>query len=76
LTRQLREERVRGLIDLRVAAGLIKENERSDSEAKLPRLPDDAIEIMRRDLVKILARINPADTAAALTSAGSAAYVA
>ena len=74
LTRQLHEERVRTLIDLRVAIGLVTEKERSESEATMARLNDEALGIMRRDLVKICARINAADTPATSTSARSAAY--
>ena len=76
LTRQLREERLRALIDLHVASGLITEKERSESEATMTKLSDEALGIMRRDLVKIFARINAADTPATSTSARSAAYVA
>ena len=75
LTRQLREERVSGLIDLHVASGLTTEKERSESEATMTKLSDDALGMMRRDLVKIFARINAADTPATSTSARSAAYV-
>ena len=74
LTRQLREEQVRALIDLRVASGLVTEKERSESEATMTKLNDEALGIMRHDLVKIFARINAADTPATSTSARSAAY--
>lgn len=76
LTRQVREERVKALIDLRIASGLTIEKERSKSEATLAKLGDEALGIMRQDLVKIFARINTADTPATSTSARSAAYVA
>jgi hypothetical protein len=58
LTRSLREERIRNLVDLHRACGLIAERERSDEEKKIERLGDDAVELIRRDLVRILARIN------------------
>jgi hypothetical protein len=58
LTRQLCEERVRALVDLCIACGLITENERSHEEAKATKLSDDAIELIRRDLVKVVARIS------------------
>ena len=74
LTRQLREEQVRGLIDLRVASGLIIEKERSESEATMTKLSDEALGMLRQDLVKIFARINTADTPA--TSSARSAYVA
>ena len=74
LTRQLREERLGALIDLRVAIGLIAEKERSESEATMAKLSDEALGLIRQDLVKIFARINAADTPATSTSARSAAY--
>lgn len=76
LTRQVREERVKALIDLRIASGLTTERERSESEVTMAKLSDEALGLIRQDLVKIFARINAADTPAASTSAGSAAYVA
>jgi len=74
LTRQVREEQVRALIDLRVAIGLVTEKGRSESEATVTKFSDEALGIMREDLVKIFARINAADTPATSTSARSAAY--
>jgi hypothetical protein len=73
LTRRLHEEPIRTLLDLRVAGGLVNENERSESEPKVTKLGDDALELMRQDLVKVLARIsNPTsihDTAGRSTTA-------
>jgi hypothetical protein len=60
LTRQVREERVRVLIDLRLASGLITEKERSEAEATMTKLSDEALGMIRQDLVKVLARINNA----------------
>ena len=74
LTRQLREERVRALIDLRLAIGLVTEKERSESEATMAKLSDEALGLIRQDLVKIFTRINAADTPATSTPARSAAY--
>jgi small-conductance mechanosensitive channel len=74
LTRQLREERVRSVIDLRLGSGLITEKERSEAEAAMTKLSDEALGLIRQDLVKVLARINAADTPATSTSARSAAY--
>ena len=76
LTRQLREERVKALIDLRIASGLVTEKERSKSEATMTKFSDEALGMLRQDLVKILARINVADAPATSTHARSAAYVA
>jgi len=74
LTRQLHEERVRTLIDLHIASGLITEKERSESEATMAKLSDEALGLIRQDLVKIFTRINAADTPATSTPARSAAY--
>jgi len=76
LTRQLHEERVKTLIDLHVASGLTTEKERSESEATMTKLSNEALGIMRQDLVKIFARLNAADTPATSTSARSAPYIA
>jgi uncharacterized tellurite resistance protein B-like protein len=76
LTRQLHEERVKTLIDLHVASGLTTEKERSQSEETMTKLNDEALGIMRQDLIKIFSRINAADTPATSTSARSSLYIA
>ena len=58
LRRQLHESLVANILDLRIAGGLLNERERSKSQAATAKLSNEALEFMRRDLVKIFARIN------------------
>lgn len=76
LAAQLHEERLQAILDLRIAGGLVTQKERSESYDSLARLPDEALDMIRGDLVKIFSRINAANRPATSTSARSAAYVA
>jgi hypothetical protein len=58
LRRQLHDERIGFIFDLRIAAGLASENERNESAANLARISVDALTMMRRDLVKVLAKLS------------------
>jgi hypothetical protein len=58
LRRQLHEERVGFIFDLRMAAGLVSEKERNESPAELAKIPADGLAIMRRDLVKVLTKLS------------------
>ena len=58
LRRQLHNALVANILDLRIAGGLLNERERSKSQAATAKLSNEALEFMRRDLVKIFARIN------------------
>ena len=58
LRRQLHDALVANILDIRVAGGLLTENERSKSQATMAKLSNEVLEFMRRDLVKIFARIN------------------
>jgi hypothetical protein len=55
---QLRRQEIQNILDLRVASGLISEKERVESAETLARIPADALTIMRRDLVKVLAKLS------------------
>lgn len=58
LKRQLHDALVANIIDLRVAGGLLTENERSKSQATVAKLSNEALEFIKRDLVKSLTRIS------------------
>jgi len=74
LVNQNREERVRSLVDLRVASGLISESERNKSEAVTAKLNDESLQMIRHDLLKIFARLNAAKPAES-TAVGATSYI-
>lgn len=58
LRRQLHDTLVANILDLRVAGGLLTENERSKSQATMAKLSNEVLEIIRRDMLKIFSRLN------------------
>jgi len=65
LQRQLRDERVLNVIDLRVSLGLINENARGTTFEQMqnPRAwPDDILKLVREDLLKIIHRLTARDS--------------
>jgi hypothetical protein len=76
LRRQLHDALVANILDLRVAGGLISENERSKSQVTTAKLSNEALELMRADLVKIFARINSTASPAPSTIMEGLDYVA
>jgi len=57
LKEQLREQEIQSILDLRVASGILVENERSKSAERLAKMPADVLKMLRTDLVKIVARL-------------------
>jgi hypothetical protein len=76
LKRQLHDALVANILDLRVAGGLISETERSKSYGTMGKLSNEALEFMRRDLVKIFARINTTSSPAPSMTKESSDYIA
>jgi len=77
LTAQLHEERVQVILDLRVAGGLVSQKERSKSFDSFAKLPDEALDMIRLDLVKICGRINNSLTQAETSGLhGGVSYIA
>jgi len=76
LTAQLHEERVQTILDLRFAGGLVSQKERSESYDGLAKLPNEALDMLRGDLVNILARIsNSLIQAEASATRGGVSYI-
>lgn len=77
LTVQLHEERVQAVLDLHIASGLAMQKERSEVYDDLAQLPNEALSILRRDLVKVLARISNSVTQVETSAArGGVSYIA
>lgn len=58
LKRQLHDTLVANILDIRVAGGLLTENERSKSQGTMAKLSNEVLEIIRRDMLKIFSRLN------------------
>ena len=58
LRRQLHDTLVANILDIRVAGGLLTENERSKSQGTMAKLSNEVLEIIRRDMLKIFSRLN------------------
>jgi predicted negative regulator of RcsB-dependent stress response len=77
LTAQLHDAQVQTVLDLRIASGLVAQKERSESYDEIAQLPNEALRIIRGDLVKILARISNSLTQAEVSAArGGLPYIA
>lgn len=77
LKQQLHTQEIQNLLDLRVASGLLTEKERNQSAVFLAGLPGDALRLMRRDLVKVLQRVNGSTLSppSTETTRGDALYI-
>ncbi len=58
LSRENRELRINHIVDLRVASGLIPECERTTSQAATAKLGDEALKMIRQDLLMFFSRLN------------------
>ncbi len=60
LMKENRELRINQIVDLRVASGLISESERNKSQLATAKLGDEALKVIRQDLLTFLSRLNAA----------------
>jgi signal recognition particle GTPase len=58
LTRQLHQGRVKAIVDLRVAGGLISADQRRKSMTSSAKLNDAVLEVVRKELVEIIVHMN------------------
>jgi len=61
LERENRELKVGIVVDLRLAAGILKDSERAEAVQRMmnpKQFTDDVLATLRSDLIKVLARIN------------------
>ena len=63
LTERLHDQRVHFLVDLRIAIGVIHESEREKSQADTSKLSEEVLDLIKGDLIKILAHRNTISSA-------------
>lgn len=58
LKEQLRRQEIQNILDLQIASGMTAEKERNESAERLAKIPADALEIVKAQVVKVLSRLN------------------
>ena len=79
LRRQLRDERIRFIVDLRLAGGLMSRDQRDAAELAVRRLSDESLELVRGNLLEMLEKLADFNTTALLVPPviiGSRHYIA